>query len=280
MIAKLLTIMQVSWIDPEEVASLAESLRPAVRHQPKVVLQESTEAAEPLVSDQPGTEPGAEAELPDLSAFRQRLQAIREKAITAGLLTPQTAPSPPAPAAEEAPPPPSAEASASEPTPEPAQEIPAQEQPANLAEEPSPAPAAAEPVFTPPPPPQIPIDPGASVKERLEAFAQWAALRWEPSELLIVDEYGDLLWGPPKKSGLVVSTMMAWNAAIRASAQAASGMTQTHQQSLNTGETLTIIPCQTRLGLLQIAVIKSLAPTDSEITTLREALAEVMNIVG
>ena len=263
--------MQVSWIDPEEVASLAESLRPAVRHQTKVVPQESTEAAEPLVSDQPGTEAGTEAELPDLSAFRQRLQAIREKAITAGLLTPQTAPSPPA--AEEAPPTPPTEASASKPTPEPAQE-----QPANLPEEPSPA--AAEPVFTPPPPPQIPINPGASVKERLEAFAQWAALRWEPSELLIVDEYGDLLWGPPKKSGLVVSTMMAWNAAIRASAQAASGMTQTHQQSLNTGETLTIIPCQTRLGLLQIAVIKSLAPTDSEITTLREALAEVMNIVG
>ncbi|MCW0219347.1 MAG: hypothetical protein OJI67_13560 [Prosthecobacter sp.] len=270
--------MQVSWIDPEEVASLAESLRPTARHQTKVVLQESTEAAEPLVSDQPGTEAGTEAELPDLSAFRQRLQAIREKAITAGLLTPQTAPSPPA--AEAAPPTPPTEVSASEPTPEPAQEIPALEQPANLLEESSPAPAAAEPVFTPPPPPQIPIDPGASVKERLEAFAQWAALRWEPSELLIVDEYGDLLWGPPKKSGLVVSTMMAWNAAIRASAQAASGMTQTHQQSLNTGETLTIIPCQTRLGLLQIAVIKSLAPTDSEITTLREALAEVMNIVG
>lgn len=118
------------------------------------------------------------------------------------------------------------------------------------------------------------------MKERLEAYSLWATKQWNAAELLIVDEYGDLLWGPPKKSGLVLSTMMAWNAAIRASAQAASGAAQTSQQTLATGETLTIIPCQTRLGVLQIAVVKPLPPEIDETVSLSQVLAEVMDIAG
>lgn len=118
------------------------------------------------------------------------------------------------------------------------------------------------------------------MKERLEAYSLWATRQWNAAELLIVDEYGDLLWGPPKKSGLVLSTMMAWNAAIRASAQAASGAAQTSQQTLATGETLTIIPCQTRLGVLQIAVVKPLPPGNDETVSLSQVLAEVMDIAG
>ena len=291
--------MQVSWIDPEEVAALAESLRLPARPQPKVKAPEPAprqEPVQPLVADtlppeaDDATSPTANTgTMPNLAAFRQRLQSIRERAISAGLLTPKALASPPVPAAPSEPVP----APQSQPwmeTPLPSQ-VPAPVEPPPEAFTPSPAPLPYHPAApipapvteAPPPPPPAPlieIAPEASVKDRLEAFAIWANQQWGPGELLIVDEYGDLLWGPPKKSGLVLSTMMAWNAAIRASAQAASGMAQIQQQVLATGETLTIIPCKTRLGMLQIALVKAIAPWGEETSLLNEALVQVMDIPG
>ncbi|MEN3942383.1 hypothetical protein WJU23_13880 [Prosthecobacter sp. SYSU 5D2] len=321
--------MQVSWIDPEEVAALAESLRPPARPQPPAKAPEPAprqEPVQPLVADTPATEADASSPatdtggMPNLAAFRQRLQSIRERAISAGLMTPKPPAPPepppaPAPAAEAVTSPPaepdqqpeqepaselapSAESPAFEEAapslPEPEPESPSQEpapqwqpQPESFTS-PSPPPVQYNvPVAPPPvemarlaPQPHIEISPGASVKDRLDAFASWAGQQWGPSELLIVDEYGDLLWGPPKKAGLVLSTMMAWNAAIRASAQAANGMAQIQQQVLATGETLTIIPCKTRLGMLQIALVKAQAPWGEETSVLREALVQVMDIPG
>lgn len=339
--------MQVSWIDPEEVASLAESLRLPVRKAPPATPQPLVEAVEPLVIE--GTaEPAAIAaalskpvdatSTPNLAAFRERLQSIREKAIHAGLLTPkpaapleeEQAPEPPvselpsegvaeespvtpseipesAPVNEQAPPqqeapvwqpspvvelapPPPVEPPVEEAAPSPVQEEAPVWQPSPPVEVTAPLPVNA-PVaeFNPPPAPPAPVytpqpyvhvEPGASVKERLEAFAYWTEQKWGAAELLVVDEYGDLLWGPPKKSGLVLSTMMAWNAAIRASAQAASGVVQIHQQILPMGETLTLIPCQTRLGMLQIAFVKMKALQEHETGMLKEALAQVMDLPG
>lgn len=276
--------MQVSWIDPEEVAALAESLRPSLTPKtpaPTPVAPPKPEPVEPLVTDPVVVKVEEAALAPNLAAFRQRLQSIREKAIHAGLLTPQ----PVAPPMEAAP------VATIQP---PLAEAPAAIEPAPLAVEAevsAPSNPAPEPVFTPSPPPthfsaapvelpQVPISQGASVKDRLEAYSLWAGSRWNAGELLIVDEYGDLLWGPPKKSGLVLSTMMAWNAAIRASAQAASGASQVSRQILATGETLTILPCPTRLGLLQIALVKAQAPSEEETTSLCSVLAEVMDFPG
>lgn len=344
--------MQVSWIDPEEVAALAESLRLPARKPPAPVPEPLVEPVEPLVietTQEPASIAAATnkptvvdaVNTPNLAAFRERLQSIREKAIHAGLLTPKTAAAeeePPAePAPAEAPTAEVSEEAATEETPSPEPEIsalaPVQEQTPvqpeapvwqpsptvelappppmeELAEDIDPAPiqneapvwepsptveAAPLPAETPaqefslPPAPPAPayvpqphvqIQSGASVKERLEAFAAWADQKWEQAELLVVDEYGDLLWGPPKKSGLVLSTMMAWNAAIRASAQAASGVIQTHQQILPMGETLTLIPCQTRLGMLQIAFVKMKALQEHETAMIQEALAQVMDMAG
>lgn len=325
--------MQVSWIDPEDVAALAESLRPSARPKPAAMPEPAVEEpVEPLVPEQQPVAISAVAasvsasaattsipEMPNLAAFRQRLQSIREKAIHAGLLTPQ----PPAPVAAEAGPEPEPEA-APVPTPEASAPVQlAEEASPPVAEEPvaasepvateapqpfhaefAPAAAEPEPVFTPepapvpvaapepmvassapvytytPPQPTIPIAPGASVKDRLDAFAEWATGKWSPNQLLVVDEFGDLLWGPTKKAGLVLSTMMAWNAAIRASAQAASGAAQVLHQSLTTGEALAVIPCQTRLGTLHLAVVQVHIPSDYEITCLRDSLVEVMDIPG
>ncbi|TDU66038.1 hypothetical protein EI77_03775 [Prosthecobacter fusiformis] len=255
--------MQVSWIDPEEVANLAESLRPPVRPQARGPMPEP-EPVEPLVVDASGTAAApvtgaGDSSMPNLAAFRQRLQAIRDKAIHAGLLTPQAS------------------------DPEPNSTLPSTPEPSaeNVAPEVI-QPAVAEPISAPPAiqPPAIEMAPGASVKERLDTFAAWAIELSGTGELLIVDEYGDLLWGPPRKSGLVLSTMMAWNAAIRASAQAASGATQVLHQILTTGDTLTIIPCQTRLGMLQLALVKNRALQDNESALLRTTLLQVMDITG
>ncbi len=284
--------MQVSWIDPEEVASLAESLRPAARPAPVARAPEPAvkqEPVEPLVEEPPVVEPVDGPAMPNLSAFRQRLQAIREKAINAGLLTPQAAPAAipaPVPAPADAAQP-TFEAPVAEAAPVPA--IPAPTFAERPADTPSYSPVEAPPPieYAPPvtddrvfkkPEPRIPLNAGASVKDRLDAFTAWADSQWGPGDLLVVDEYGDLLLGPLKKSGLVLSTMMAWNAAIRASAQAASGISQVMQQTLATGETLTLIPCKTRLGLLQIALVKTQAPQDHEISELDAALAEVMDL--
>lgn len=343
--------MQVSWIDPEEVAALAESLRLPARKPPAPAPEPLVEPVEPLVietTQEPASIAAAAnkptvvdaVNTPNLAAFRERLQSIREKAIHAGLLTPKPAaaeeeapPAEPAPAeapaaevseevAAEEPPSPEPEVSAPAPVqeqapvqpeapawqpsptvelapPPPMEELGEDFEPAPIQNEapvwaPSPAieatPIPAEtpaPAFNPPPAPPAPvyvpqphiqIQSGASVKERLEAFAAWADQKWGQAELLVVDEYGDLLWGPPKKSGLVLSTMMAWNAAIRASAQAASGFIQTHQQILPMGETLTLIPCQTRLGMLQIAFVKMKALQEHETGLIQEALAQVMDM--
>lgn len=322
--------MQVSWIDPEEVAALAESLRSPVRKAPAPPPVPLAEPVEPLVIE--GTqEPaaiaaavnksiGGDANAPNLAAFRERLQSIREKAIHAGLLTPKSAVPPveqsalaepstvevsPEVVAEEALPPQGISESAplqgqaalqpeapvwqpsptveiapsplTESSPPPVQEnVPAWQPSPTVEQAPVSVPVAPTYIQQP----HVHVESGASVKERLEAFAYWTEQKWGSAELLVVDEYGDLLWGPPKKSGLVLSTMMAWNAAIRASAQAASGVVQTHQQILPMGETLTLIPCQTRLGMLQIAFVKVKGLQEHETGMIQEAVAQVMDLPG
>lgn len=374
--------MQVSWIDPEDIAALAESLRPGSTPAPAKPDPAELPAppAEPLVSDEPvPPSPAAQTvSAPDLAAFREKLQSIREKAIRAGLMSSPPAEPAPQPAASAEPAPvaaPEPEVVTSHPAPEPEPDMPAaaelaqpeviesinspQEaeaaapewdaQPETVADlspaytaEPAPeaatlpdfqAPSAEEApvveeswqenvaafpmsadagVVADPVPPEpvswnepvapthfdaapsleapqdwqafsepaeLLVSPGASVKERLEAYARWAEQTWGPAELLIVDEFGDLLWGPPRRSGLVLSTMMAWNAAIRASAQAASGIGQIRQQLLPAGESLSLIPCPTRLGMLQIALVKQQTPLEAETGSLRATLAGVMNLL-
>lgn len=353
--------MQVSWINPEDVTALAESLREPVRPATPAAQPLPEPPAEALVVENPPLPVPAGTPAPDLAAFREKLQSIRDKAISAGLLSAAAAEAPaavpawaqapvfiPAPAPVTAaeipasPPPetisaarafqseqalrwtasaplppevvPSAEVSSVEPEAEPApafSAVPASFAPPEdssfsapssveetavfpTAVEEVAAPAetapAPEPVIAdvpvspfdnvPEPQAEVPVSPAATVKERLEAYARWAGQKWGAQELLIVDEFGDLLWGPPKKSGLVLSTMMAWNAAIRASAQAASGVVQIRQQMLPAGESLTLIPCSTRLGLLQIALVKAQAPWENETVSLRETLQQVMDAHG
>ncbi len=184
---------------------------------------------------------------PDLEAFRLRLRTLREKAIRAGLL-PARGPAAPPAAIPPAEPPPA-------------------------------APVVATPLAElPPVSPAFEVPPGATVKERLERFAAWAQARLGGGQLLMIDEYGDLLWGPQAPSGLVLSTLMAWNAASRASVPASAQEPRMLHQHLANGDLLTVLPCPTRLGLLQLAVVQGRALDETEAVLLRQTLTALMEV--
>ena len=211
--------------------------------------------------DQAGFTPKAAVPPRPPSFFRERLRALRERAISAGLLTPTRV------------------AALVDETPQEVIELAVVED-ALAALAPPPLAETFPPVAQPP---AAVDDPGfqatqGTIADRLDAFAAWAVEKLGGGEILVVDEYGCLLRGPQEQSGLVLSTLMAWNAAIRASAQAASAypQPQPQQQQLPTGETLTLIPCQTRLGMIQVAVTRPLSLTEAETTLLRQALAAAM----
>jgi hypothetical protein len=263
--------MQVSWIDPEDVASLAESLRrppprpappPSTGHGLSLLeeIEEQPEALDGTAAELPDTHPSEEefsggfhtpslpeppaalspesGAAPDLQALRQRLQAIRERAMDAGLL--------PGAAAVVRPP---------EPAPPPVLEAP-------------PAPVSAPAPF------QVPL---GSVMARLEAFAAWADRSLDQADVFVVDDRDDLLWGPQEQAGLVLSALMAQAAATRSSALSACEGAHALHQALPTGRMLTVIPCGTRLGMMQVAVVSAEALSPDQSEALRGALTAAMD---
>lgn len=128
------------------------------------------------------------------------------------------------------------------------------------------------PLAAPPAPEKSP----GSVGEKLDVFADWVKRLLGGGELLMVDEFGGLLWGPQAKSGLVLSTLMAWNAAIRASAMSACNRRDVTEQILPKGETLTVIAAPTRLGLIQVAVVRQGALSQEQAGLIRQTLKAVM----
>ena len=292
--------MQVSWIDPQHISALAESLRgPAYRNStpfsappsgvtelPAAVPEVPEEELPTLVITPPVSDAEAEeieelpAHTPSLSmvTFRMHLRSIREQAIQAGLLRPQVEPE------EETEPEEPIELKVvdEEALDDPDWAVAVSAPPVlNPVELSPPSPLTIPVVPEPAAPPVIELDfevPNGSIAQRLDAFAFWAKSRLGDCELLVVDEYGDLLWGPRAKSGLVLSTMMAWNAAIRASAQAASGTPQTLHQSLASGNTLTVIPCSTRLGMVQVALVRGFMMLDAEVDLLKRGLSAAMDM--
>lgn len=363
--------MEVSWIDAQEVARLAELLRvpkrPAFtgsRPRPVPVFSDVPDTGAesalalpdlavgaPVVAMEPApvveSPPAVEAALPavaeppvasglNLATFRERLRAIRERAIGAGLLgspQPETAPvdeTPPEPISLGLPAP--GELELPEEMEEAKETAPLAPLPPVAEEAPTPAPTAVEPAPSPSgmsfpaAPPAVPMamafsqapfeardeqpwstrpedaglqacvpavdalpplehplaappvpekSPG-SVGEKLDVFAEWAKRLLGGGELLMVDEFGGLLWGPQAKSGLVLSTLMAWNAAIRASAMSACNRRDVTEQILPKGETLTVIAAPTRLGLIQVAVVRQGALSQEQAGLIRQTLKTVM----
>jgi hypothetical protein len=229
--------MQVSWIDADQVTALAEGLRLGPAKSSPV--PDAELGAAPLIDDstslvfpdEPEHLPESMIEVmaeeepqPVLNDFRARLQAIRDRAIQAGLIAAQM-----------------------------------------------PVMALAE-VELPP------FDPQAgAVPERLAAFIGWAQPALADSEIFIVDDQGDLHWGSPASSGLVLSAIMAWGAASRMSALAAYETVEPLRQMLATGRHLAVIPCATRLGIMHVAIASAQLVQLKQITALRSALVAAMD---
>ena len=220
----------------------------------------------------------------ELSRIREKLQAIRERAIEAGLLA-HVRPAEEIPPAAEVP---------VNPVFEPVAEL-----------EPSLPEAPTQEDFAPPAPasePLLPIKspfalaepdmpavsdsassdessfqvPQGAISERLEAFAAWAERRLYLSDLLVVDDHGDILWGDHAQAGLVVSAMMACKATLRSSALGAVGLSGVIEQPISAGRTLIIVLCDTSYGTLNVAIVRDASLSEADVTLLRNALVEAV----
>lgn len=253
--------MQVSWIEESDMTALLGRLREPVS--PAKDDEEMGDAGtlfdEPAPKPAPTPVPAPEAPVadseahPDLNDFRSRLQAIRERAMGAGLL-----PQPVVPQVE-----------AHEPE-EPELEEPSAASPAAEVPAPSAPESTAWTAFEPR---------GSSVMERLGGFAAWAEPNLPQSDLFVMDDQGDMLWGSSAHQELVLTTVMAWVASSRMSAVFAFNRAPLLRQALASGGHLVAIPCPTRLGLLHLAVTSEQPLSDEHLPDLRQALISAMEAV-
>jgi hypothetical protein len=190
---------------------------------------------EPFTADEPVHE-SAPVETPMLD-FRSRLQAIRERAIRAGLM----------------------------PSHQPISEVVDK--------------VVVPEVVMPKSLPPLEAMAG-SVSERIDAFAKWAQSALDQSELFVVGDQGDLLWGQSAHSGLVLSAIMAWGATSRMSALSACETPSPLRRVLATGSHLIVIPCATRLGVMHIAITGTVSLPDMHLPALRQVLIAAMDAEG
>lgn len=205
----------------------------------------------PAATPQPPAETASDSHH-DLDMFRARLQAIRERAMNAGLLASDA--QPPQAAEPDSLPATAEEEAMTEEPPVDETHPGADETPSWTAYHPS----------------------GNSVNERLEGFASWAQPLMHGSRLFVIDDQGDLLWGQSSHQELVVTTVMAWVAFSRMSGVLAFERVPLLHQRMATGDHLTALPCPTRLGLLHIAITGDHAVADEHVPELRQALIAAM----
>ena len=111
------------------------------------------------------------------------------------------------------------------------------------------------------------------LSERLNAVAEWVCARLGTREVLLVDDYGDVLWGAQGQTALVLSAMMAWHSAQRASASATCIDPDRIDKPLPPDRALTVLPLRTRYGVVSLAVILGKPVDDKDATAIRQALA-------
>lgn len=87
-----------------------------------------------------------------------------------------------------------------------------------------------------------------------------------------MNDDGEVLCGGAATAGLVLSTMMAWGAAIRASAMSACETPPVIHQPLASGHVLTVIPCETAIGMVHAAVAAPVGLSHELAHILRGAL--------
>ncbi len=257
--------MQVSWIDETDMTALLGRLRDPV---PSAKVDQEfgnagtlfeEPAIQPAAEPAPLPDPVKEVEEPeapahpDLEDFRSRLQAIRERAMGAGLL--------PAPVVRYP------EETHEDEEPEFEDEEPSEYHPPVMEAAPEVPQSSAWQPFEPQ---------GSSAMERLASFAAWAEPNLRQSELFVIDDQGDMLWGSSSHQELVLTMVMAWVASSRMSAVFAFNHAPLLRRAMASGGHLLAIPCPTRLGLLHLAITSAQPLSDEHLPDLRRGLIAAM----
>ncbi|WP_395753500.1 hypothetical protein [Prosthecobacter sp.] len=250
----------MDWMEaPEQRAPAALEMTEALAAEP-VLLKAETEAGEMVLETLETVEessadeeeppmPMPPAALP-LSRIRDKLRAIRQRATEAGILTRPM------------------EVAAVDRAPE-NEKTDAETTAAGSDRASTKEGTSAVPVF------EVP----AGTREvRLAAFAAWTrkVLQEDGGHVLVMSDEGEVLWGGESKAGLVLSTMMAWGAAVRASAMSACETPPVIHQTLASGNVLTVIPCDTAVGMVHAAVAAPAGLTREQAGLLRRGLCAVM----
>ncbi|MCE9519389.1 MAG: hypothetical protein K8R87_07550 [Verrucomicrobia bacterium] len=274
--------MQVSWIDPEEIARLTAQLEgPLEREEPtswnldtlpdissQFTLEESSDEASsnadsdeladaiaapvPEHMEQQGATPA-----PELEHIREKLRAIRSSAQDAGLL----------PVAKPA----SGGQEINTPVPiaparTPVRIPPAPSPPSTLAVSDLPSPISHLPNSTPL------LPPGGTLTERLQIFMPWVQSVAPCEDILLVDDHGDLLWGGPSRADLALSVVLASGAGLQSGSEALTRSSVFIRSRLGEQKELSVLPCPTRYGMVTLALLNATGLSNEIVTSLREAL--------
>ncbi len=265
--------MQVSWIDPDEIAKLAAQLSgplqldespcwdintlPDISGEPSSQNSENAfnQLADSLDAPAPeNIENAGHVPTPQIEHIREKLRSIRARAMDAGVIA--------APAQKVA-----------EQIPEVKIEIPAAPTtrlPITISFSRPPTAATPTPAPAPKPVPFLPLD--GPISERLAAFMQWASQIVPCEDRLLMDDHGDMLWGGASRSELALSAILAVSASLRSAPQAMTKPASVILSRLGANRELSVLPCPTRFGMVTLALLNAPPISDETAAILRDAL--------
>lgn len=253
--------MQLSWIDTDAIRAVAAKLHDPVPVKKPTMI--AVPAQPPLMAEpKPEINEAAPAFGPtdsQLARIREQLQNIRSKAVEAGLISAEAQVTQTFPDAI-APPPVSAVFQSVEP----------ENKFNNLVELPSSntLPDTKTTGTTSAP---------DAMCARLESFARRAKEISGCSEMMLVDERGDVLWNNSMHRDFVLTKTISLTAALRASAQGISSLAAVIRCRISSERELSVIPaCPTRHGTLTIALVNALSLSHELVNQLRGGLTQAV----
>lgn len=261
--------MQVSWIDPEEIAKLVAQLSGPLEldessswdintlpdisgesssHNPDDAfnqLADSLDATAPENIENAGHVPP-----PEIEHIREKLRAIRAKALDSGVIS--------APAQQN------------------------ENQKADVSIEVPAVLVSRLPITISLSPPPVTPDPASNripflllegpISERLAAYMNWSSRIVSCEDRLLMDDHGDMLWGGASRSELALSAILAVSASLRSAPQALTRPASVIFSRLGADRELSVLPCPTRFGMVTLALLNAAPIDDETAAVLRDAL--------
>ena len=192
--------------------------------------------------------------MPEIDRIRQQLRALRQKAQNSGMIQPGGAPATPIEVVRDVAPAPVQQPMASAPVTAPPIQIQV------------PEPTEAQRLLRPF---QVPV---AGLGDRLKAVHAWATAETLSKEVLLVDEFGDVLEGSSPQAAMVVSSLMAWHSQQRVDPAVAMQEMPRIEHHLVNGRYMTILPVRSKYGAVSIAVLTQGRMPEMIMAQVRNAL--------